>query len=144
MSNPDENLDGCPSLEAALAAPRAAALVSTPEEMTTKELVQDDFISWFLVGAMTEYEREHPEVKLVSEIAGKKSVDLVLTMNGHQVPVRSMLKRMEKSLHSMVAKEAKKILEQKGREISNRLYELEQRIQRDIDATFPPEFPDDD
>jgi hypothetical protein len=74
---------------------------------------------------------------IINDITNKTKddniLDIMLTVNGHELNFESFVKRWQKQVHELIAKEAKDLVEEKFAYISDLVYELTERIKPEID-----------
>lgn len=97
----------------------------------TNELERDTFASWFLLNAMCNVCGR--DIRGVFGIKDEQ-MEVCLTVNGIEVPVKSTLEEMNRQMDEMLRREAKKVLNERINDVMIALDQLEERASEILDT----------
>ena len=114
------------------------------DSFTTEEVVAHDFVSVMLISAMTKMDEDKNCAYDIAHSADKKSVEVELRIDGHEVSMRDFLGKLERAFDDAVANEALKLVSERCGELIDRMNNFQEGLDREIREKFPEIRSEDD
>jgi len=100
----------------------------------TEEIKQNSLISNIVIASLVNT-LNHTEIMkdITNKSEGDNMLDIILTVNGHELNFESFTEHWQKQVIDLIAKESKDLVEEKFAYVSDLVYELTERIKPEID-----------
>lgn len=96
----------------------------------TQEIKEDTFLQHIVISCLTDTVTK--ELMKVDRIEGDRICDLKLTIDGHELDLRSFVERWQSQVSYLAKNKAEEILEEKFGDVEDLFYDLEERLKSEI------------